>query len=64
MPVITVAMHRVDEETKATLIERVTSVAVEATKVPADRFTVFIEEYDDVNIGCAGKTLKALRAGA
>ncbi len=64
MPVITVAIHHVDDATKAVLIERVTNVAVETTKVPAERFTVFIEEYDDTNIGCAGKTLKALKAGA
>jgi 4-oxalocrotonate tautomerase len=62
MPVINVAMHKVGEEMKTTLIRELTNVAAEVTKIPLDRFTILIDEFDDENIGCAGKTLKELKA--
>jgi 4-oxalocrotonate tautomerase len=62
MPVINVAMHKIDEGTKKSLISALTNVAVEITKVPIDRFTVFIDEFDDESIGSGGKTLKELKS--
>ena len=35
MPVINVAMHKVGEEMKTTLIRELTNVAAEVTKIPA-----------------------------
>lgn len=62
MPVITIAMHRTDERTKANLIKNVTTTAAETTKVPESLFTILIDELDDENIGCGGKTRKELVA--
>lgn len=62
MPVINVALHRVDAGMKKALIGELTAVAAGITKVPLDRFTVFIDEFDDENIGCAGESLKELKA--
>lgn len=61
MPVITVAMHRVDDRTKADLIRSVTDAAVKATGVPEQAFTVFIDEHDGMNIGLGGKTYKEVK---
>jgi 4-oxalocrotonate tautomerase len=63
MPVINITMHQIPEEQKKSLVERLTSDAVDITKIPADRFTVLISELPAENIGCAGKTLKDLKAG-
>jgi len=62
MPVINIGMHKVSDQVKADLIRRVTDVSVEVTGVPADRFTILINELEDTNIGCAGKTLKEIKA--
>lgn len=63
MPVINITMGPATEEVKKNLIERLTSEAVSITKLGADHFTVLINELPVENIGCAGKTLKDLRAG-
>ena len=63
MPVIRLEMGNVDalkEETKKELIKGFTEVAVEATKIDASKFTVFIHEYPLENIGHAGKSIKEL----
>jgi len=61
MPVINIAMHRVDDRTKADLIRTVTDAAVKATGVPEQAFTVFIDEHDGMNIGLGGKTYKEVK---
>ena len=62
MPVINVSLHKVNEETKKSLIGELTRVAAEIVKVPVERFTVLIDEFDDENIGSAGKTLKEIKS--
>ena len=62
MPVITIAMHKVDDRTKADLIRNVTDVAVKTTGVPEQAFIVFIDEHEETNIGLAGKTYKEVKA--
>lgn len=57
MPVITVKMGKAQPEKKKELIEKLTSTAVEITKMPASAFTVFIEEYEYDSIGVGGQTL-------
>ena len=56
MPVINVAIHPIAQEQKTGLIERLTAEAVAITGVPADKFAVLIDEYDDGAIGLAGRT--------
>lgn len=56
MPVINIAIHKINAETKTNLIRNLTATAVETTGVPEQYFTVLIQELDDANIGCAGKT--------
>jgi len=63
MPVINVTMGQVSEEHKKQLIERLTSVAMDVTKIGADHFTVLIHELPLENIGVGGKTVKDIRAG-
>ena len=56
MPVITVAIHPIDQDQKKNLIKELTETAVKITNVPADKYVVFIDEYQNESIGLAGKT--------
>jgi len=56
MPVITVAVHPIDHAQKSQLIKALTATAVEITKIPADKYVVFIDEYENESIGLGGKT--------
>ncbi|NNJ99676.1 MAG: 4-oxalocrotonate tautomerase [Desulfatitalea sp.] len=64
MPVITVAIHPIDHDQKARLIKEITETAVKITKVSADKYVVFIDEYKDESIGLAGKTRAEIIAEA
>jgi 4-oxalocrotonate tautomerase len=64
MPVITVAIHPISQDEKSRLIQKLTDVAVEITKVPADKYVIFIDEYHNGSIGLAGKTRAELVAKA
>lgn len=55
MPVIHVQMRKTTAEQKEALIENLTKAAVEVTKAPAERFWVFIQEFEDENFGVAGR---------
>ncbi|MCB2218282.1 4-oxalocrotonate tautomerase DmpI [Desulfofustis glycolicus] len=63
MPIISVALGEGQTSTKQReeLIRRLTSVAIDITKLPAQAFTVLINELPNDNIGVAGKTLAELR---
>ncbi|MGC9193928.1 MAG: tautomerase family protein [Syntrophobacteraceae bacterium] len=63
MPVIRIATHPLNQDVKTRLIKELTDTAVEITKVPADKFVVFIEEFDNGSIGLAGKTRSEIVAG-
>ncbi len=41
MPVITIAIHPIDQETKKHLIKAVTEAAAKITNVPVDKYVVF-----------------------
>jgi 4-oxalocrotonate tautomerase family enzyme len=58
MPVITIAIKKTSVAEKTALIEKLTAAAVEATKMPAEKFITYVQEYDDEAIGLGGKTLK------
>ncbi|KAB0670331.1 4-oxalocrotonate tautomerase [Oryzomonas sagensis] len=62
MPVITVDLHSIDTEQKKALIENLTKTAVEVTNIPAEKFTILINELDSTNIGIGGQTLAELKA--
>mgnify|MGYP001806753841 CR=1 FL=1 len=62
MPVINIAMHKVDDRVKADLIRELTDTAVKITGIDPERMTILIDELEDTNIGCGGKTLKAIKA--
>ncbi len=61
MPVITIAMRKTSVAEKTALIEKLTVAAAEATKMPAETFFTFIQEYDDEAIGLGGKNLREAR---
>lgn len=63
MPVITIAIHSIDQDQKTRLIGTLTDEAVKITGVPADKYVVFINEYDDGAIGLAGRTRAEIVAG-
>jgi 4-oxalocrotonate tautomerase len=63
MPVIQITMGKSSQAQKKELIERLSAVAIEVTKIPSNEFTVLITELDSDNIGRAGKTLTDIRAG-
>lgn len=62
MPIIQVTMGKTNRETKKALIEELSSVAIDITKVPASEFTVTIQELDYDNIGRSGRTLTDILA--
>lgn len=61
MPIISITMGQVNAQQKSELIQKLTSAAVEVTKIPDQSFTVLIHELDDRNIGLGGKTLAAVK---
>ncbi len=65
MPVINVELGagQTDEGQKRELISRLTAAAVEITKIPAEKYIVFINELPFENIGLGGRTVKDIRAG-
>ena len=62
MPVITIDMHKTETETKKALIKNLTKTAVEVTNIPAEKFTILINELDTTSIGIGGLTLAEARA--
>lgn len=61
MPVITIDIGPISSrEVKARLIESVTQAASSSTSIPADKFTVLINEMDRDNIGVGGVMLSDL----
>ncbi|MDR3542623.1 MAG: tautomerase family protein [Desulfosporosinus sp.] len=62
MPVITIDMHKTNTEQKKALIKNLTKTAVEITNIPAEKFTILINELDSTNIGIGGLTLAEVKA--
>ena len=58
MPVITMQIGPLEEETKKDLIKNLTNEAAKATQINPDFFTVYIQEYPLENVGQGGKTIK------
>jgi len=65
MPVINIELgvEQMNEAQKKEMILRFTSDAVEITGIPADKFTILINELPPENIGVGGKTLKDIKTG-
>ena len=57
MPVITIDLWKVSPETKAELIEKLTKIASEITKLPPPAFFVYVREYPLDAIGTGGVPL-------
>ncbi len=57
MPIIRIDIAKIPREQKISLIEKLTAVSAEVTKIPAQAFTVLINELDEESIGVGGKTL-------
>lgn len=57
MPIISVDLHKLEKEKKVELIQELTATAVNVTGIPAQSFTILINELGDHNIGLGGKTL-------
>lgn len=63
MPVITVAIHPISQEEKTLLIKKLTDTAAEITNVPADKYVIFIDEFENGAIGLGGQTRAEIIAG-
>jgi len=58
MPVITIDLGVMENrEQKGELVRALTDAAVSVTGIPADKFTVFINEMERDNIGIGGRLL-------
>jgi len=57
MPVITIAIGKLDREKKEGLVQELTVKASEVTGIPAEKFIVLINEMERENIGVGGKLL-------
>lgn len=60
MPVITMTLASATADQKSALISQITEVSKNITKIPAESFTILIQELDPENIGLGGKTLKKI----
>ncbi len=58
MPIIKIDIASVTQEQKVSLIEKLTTVSAEITKIPQSAFTIIINELGNDNIGVGGKTLR------
>jgi 4-oxalocrotonate tautomerase len=65
MPIITVDIgaEQASEDQKRRLIQRLTAESVEITGMPAEKFTVVINEIPHANLGVGGRTLKDIKSG-
>lgn len=57
MPVIKVEIAKTTKEKKTEIIEKLTITMSEITNIPAQAFTVYINEYDTDCIGVGGVPL-------
>jgi len=62
MPVLTFAGGALKKEQKTALIRSLTRAAAESTGVPAQFFTVVLQEQPDENMGFGGETVEELKA--
>ena len=63
MPVITMTLGRIPQDTRRKLIEDLTHRASELTQIPTDAFVVFVHELDDASIGVGGRPLDVIKRG-
>jgi 4-oxalocrotonate tautomerase len=61
MPIITIDIAAVTKEQKVSLIERLSTVSAEITKIPLSAFTVIINEVGNDNVGVGGKPLAVIK---
>lgn len=61
MPVVKIDMGSTTKETKKELIEKVTEVLSETTKLPKQAFTVIISEESADNFGVGGVQLSEMK---
>jgi len=57
MPAITVKMGKTPPEKKKELIEKLTMAATEVTAMPAEYFSIYIQEFEADSIGVGGQTI-------
>ncbi len=61
MPYISIESGRLTAEQKKELIEQLTVTTSEITHIPAQFFTVTIEELPDENFGIGGKSINEIK---
>lgn len=61
MPVVKIDMAQATKETKKELIEKVTDVLSETTKIPKQAFTIIIREESTDNFGVGGIQLSEIK---
>jgi 4-oxalocrotonate tautomerase len=61
MPLISFESGKLDAETKKQLIQKLTEVSSEITKVPKEYFFVSIKELPDENIGIGSESILEIK---
>jgi 4-oxalocrotonate tautomerase len=62
MPIISWEGGKLPKEQKQELIQRLTEVAAEVTKIPAKFYLITIRELEDENLGVGGETVAEIKA--
>ncbi len=62
MPVISITIGKSTKAQKKELIEKLTATAIEITNIPANAFTVTINELEYENLGLGGRTVEEIMA--
>ena len=57
MPVITLDIGKLPKEQKVAIVKEFTDTASRVTGIPKDAFYVFLNEYDDDNVGIGGQLM-------
>lgn len=61
MPYITIESGTIPAAQKKELIERMTTLASEITRIPEQYFMVTVKEVPDENFGIGGKTIDEIK---
>ncbi len=61
MPVISMSIGKIQKSQKKELIEQLSTVASDITKIPRQSFTVYIHELELENIGVGGEPLDEIK---
>ena len=62
MPIINYQGTKLSKEQKEELIQKLSALASEITKTPAQFFSVIIQEFEEDSIGSGGKSVEQIKS--